>query len=420
MAFRFVHTADIHLDSPLRSMALRNAELAEEIGTASRLAFGRIVDLCIAQQVDALLIAGDLYDSNQTSMKTARFLAGQLARLDKHGIRVFIIQGNHDAGSKLSRELIWPDCVHVFTGKAGIETLEKDGHTICIHGISFRGKHVTENLLHRFKPAVPDAINIGMLHTSLGGAAGHDPYSPCSLKELQDTGFNYWALGHIHTRSVTTGITTVVMPGIPQGRDIGEDGPKTVTLVDIGPDGTATLEEHAVALVEFIRLTIDVSPATDWEALVMTLHSAVGAAGRAARDCQQVLRVVLEGQSDLAWRIRRDSDLLLQECQIAAEALEGVWIDKLVAATTATGGDGEADTLDATLVGLLTVVGDDPLTDTDAKDYIRGFMKALPPRTRQRFGASEEETASTHHQLAMEGFRQVLAGLQAPAEETPS
>lgn len=104
MAFRFVHTADVHLDSPLRSLALRNAELAELVGDASRQALIAIVDLCLAEQVDALVIAGDLYDGDQTSMKTARFLAAQMTRLHQAGIRVYKIRGNHDALSRISKQ----------------------------------------------------------------------------------------------------------------------------------------------------------------------------------------------------------------------------------------------------------------------------------------------------------------------------
>src|SRR5215203_393097 len=103
MAFRFIHTADIHLDSPLRSLALRNPDLAELVGDASRQALVAIVDLCLEEQVDALVIAGDLYDGEQTSMKTARFLGSQLERLHRAGIGVFKIRGNHDAMSKIAK-----------------------------------------------------------------------------------------------------------------------------------------------------------------------------------------------------------------------------------------------------------------------------------------------------------------------------
>ena len=117
-AYRFVHSADIHLDSPLRSLALRDPALAEFVGNASRQVFSRIVDLCLDEQVNALLLAGDLYDGEQTSMKTARFLAEQLRRLDEAGIKVFIIRGNHDALSKITKELVLPENVHLFGGRA--------------------------------------------------------------------------------------------------------------------------------------------------------------------------------------------------------------------------------------------------------------------------------------------------------------
>src|SRR5262245_25190452 len=109
MAYRFVHAADIHLDSPLRSLALRDEALADLIGNATRRAFVRTVDLCLAERVDALLLAGDLYDGEQTSMKTARFLAEQMRRLDEANIQVFAIRGNHDAMSQITAELTLPE-----------------------------------------------------------------------------------------------------------------------------------------------------------------------------------------------------------------------------------------------------------------------------------------------------------------------
>ena len=109
MAFRFVHTADVHLDLPPATLSLRDPELAELIGGATRRAFVGVIDLCLAEQVDALLIAGDLYDGEQTSMNTARFLADQLRRLDKAGVKTFVIRGNHDAESRITRELTLPE-----------------------------------------------------------------------------------------------------------------------------------------------------------------------------------------------------------------------------------------------------------------------------------------------------------------------
>jgi DNA repair protein SbcD/Mre11 len=137
MAFRFVHTADIHLDSPLRTLALREPALAELIGGATRKAFTAVIELCLAEQVDALLIAGDLYDGEQTSMKTARFLADQLRRLHEAGILTFVIRGNHDAESRITRELALPESVKVFSGRAEAAALTHAALDVAIHGVRF-------------------------------------------------------------------------------------------------------------------------------------------------------------------------------------------------------------------------------------------------------------------------------------------
>ncbi|MGC0321106.1 DNA repair exonuclease SbcCD nuclease subunit [Bradyrhizobium sp. USDA 326] len=259
MAYRFVHAADVHLDSPLRSLALRDGRLADVIGNATRGAFVRIIDLCLEEQVDALLIAGDLYDGEQTSMKTARFLAEQFRRLDAVGIKVFIVRGNHDAISKITKELVLPDSVKVFTGRAeAVEINRAPGCTpIVIHGLSFAQPHAPESLLGRYKPAIEGAVNIGVLHTSLGGALGHDLYSPCTIADLTATGFRYWALGHVHKRSVIEGACAIVMPGMPQGRDISEAGPKSVTLVIIEDDRSIHIEERTTSIAQFERVLVD-------------------------------------------------------------------------------------------------------------------------------------------------------------------
>ena len=143
MPYRFVHAADIHLDSPLRSLALRDPDLADLIGNATRRAFVRLVDLCLDEQVDALLLAGDLYDGDQTSMKTARFLAEQLRRLHEAGIRVFVIRGNHDALSRMSKELTLPDSLKLFGGRAEAIAVERGSgqFSVAIHGLSFAQPH---------------------------------------------------------------------------------------------------------------------------------------------------------------------------------------------------------------------------------------------------------------------------------------
>lgn len=218
MAFRFVHTADIHLDSPLRSLALRNPELAELVGDASRQAFITIIDLCLAERVDALVIAGDLYDGDQTSMKTARFLATQMARLHQAGVRVYMIRGNHDAMSRITKQLVLPDTVTIFGGRCQSLIQPGAGIDVAFHGLSFASPKAPESLLPKYAAPQEGAANIGIMHTSLAGSPGHDVYAPCSLADLHGHGFDYWALGHIHVRQVYSGASTLVMPGMASQR----------------------------------------------------------------------------------------------------------------------------------------------------------------------------------------------------------
>ncbi len=410
VAFKFVHTADIHLDSPLKSLALRDAGLADLVGNATRTTLSRIVDLCISEEVQALVIAGDLYDGGQTSMKTARFLVQEMERLTTAGIPAFLIRGNHDASSKITRELVFPDTVKVFSGRAEAVETVWNGHAVALHGISFRLPHAPESLLDQFNPPVQGAFNIGILHTSLGGASGHDLYAPCALSDLQQTGFDYWALGHIHKRAVHTGRTTVVMPGIPQGRDIGEAGPKSVTLVLVDEGGVVRQEERSVAVAQFERLAVDCNAISDWGDLVNTLKQVLRSARRDCEDEHMIVRPILEGQSSLAWRAQRDVDLLSAEAQVVAEQIGTLWIDKVEidlqseAASKLGGAVGEM----VTLVTEGTLRTDDPRVQAE----MSLLLKHLPRELRGILGDSEELVTAALNDAMKQGAIDMLARLE--------
>ncbi|MEQ8307075.1 MAG: DNA repair exonuclease [Hoeflea sp.] len=417
-AFRFVHTADIHLDSPLKSLALRDPEVAALIGSASRTTFSAIIDLCLDQSVDALLIAGDLYDGDQTSMKTARFLAGELSRLSKAGIRTFIIRGNHDAMSRVTKELVLPEAVRLFGGTPDTVMIERAAgdRLVAIHGLSFANPRAPDNLVPRYKPAVADAINIGMLHTSLGGAPGHDSYAPCSPADLTAAGYDYWALGHIHKRAVIEGASTIVMPGIPQGRDINEDGSKSVTLVSIDNDRTVKLEEKPLALAEFKRVRIDVSGLTDWPDLAHAMTRNLETARKKTAAPELVARIELHGATPLAWRMHRDSDLLLEEAKEQGSRIGNTWIEKLAIESDAPP-TRESNTGADPLVELQTLIADRVLGsagfDAALEAVASQVQGQLPTDLRNVFGADEAATRAALQDLARDGVTEVLARLRA-------
>ncbi len=351
-------------------------------------------------------------------MKTARFLAGELSRLSKAGIRTFIIRGNHDAMSRVTKELVLPASVRLFGGTADTVMIERStgDRPVAIHGLSFASPRAPDNLVPRYKPVVADAINIGMLHTSLGGAPGHDSYAPCSPADLEATGYDYWALGHIHKRAVIEGASTIVMPGIPQGRDINEEGPKSVTLVSIDNDRTVTLEEKPLALAEFKRVRMDVSGLSDWADLAHAINRGLASARENTAAAELVARIELHGATPLAWRMHRDSDLLLTEAKQQGSRTGNTWIEKLaiecdtpVAAHTTA----EADPL----VELQSLIADRVIGSAGFEAALGSLANQLqgqlPADLRNVFGADEAETRATLQDLTRDGVTDVLARLRA-------
>lgn len=416
MAFRFVHTADLHLDSPLRSLAMRNDDLAEMISDATRQALIAIVDLCIDEQVDALIIAGDLYDGDQTSMKTARFLASQMQRLHEASIATFIIRGNHDAMSRITQELILPPSVTRFGGRADAIRLAKGDLGLSIHGLSFAKPQAPESLLEKYHRPTPDAINIGIMHTSLAGAPGHDPYAPCKASDLHGWGFDYWALGHIHGRAQHAGDRMVIMPGMPQGRDINEAGEKSVTLVTVKDDRSLTIEERATSVAQFERIPVDLSSATTWREAAELIEQGMGIARDRTRSPHLVGRLRLTGATPLSWQLRRDGDLLLAETEQRAEGLGKAWIEKIEIATTAPVNTPAGGTTADPVLELGELMRSDIIRQHGVREAVRDLVKELrddlPPEARGFSGDDEAAFEALVDQLLTEGSEDMLARLK--------
>lgn len=415
MPFRFIHTADLHLDSPLTSLALRNADLGDLVRSATRKALERIVDLAISEGVDAVIVAGDLYDGSQTSMATALFLMGQMRRLDTAGIGVFLIRGNHDAQSQITRELTFPPNVHVFDGrgkpvKAGALA---NGREIHVHGVSFAQPHAPASLLPTFRAPVPDSVNIGLMHTSLAGASRHDPYAPVGIADLSAHGFDYWALGHIHQRRVHLEKPWIVMPGNPQGRDINEGGPKGVTLATIAEDGTITCEEHPVAVAVFERLSIDLTGIDEWSGMLDRVETVLGQARAAAGGAHLVARLALTGATPLAWRLRRDEDLMLGELQNIAASLGECWIEAVELAVSAPRAAAGADA--GPLTELSRLMHEDVVQNHAYREELRetlaDMLRQLPKEARSLLAVDEAAEEALLSDLSLQGSDAVLARL---------
>lgn len=248
MSFTFIHAADIHLDSPLTGLEQYEGAPVEKIRSATRDAFKNLVDTAIDRKVSFIIIAGDLYDGDWKDYNTGLFFASQMVRLQKEQIKVFLIRGNHDAASLITKELKLPENVIEFSIRQA-ESYVIDTLGVAIHGQGFASRSVEENLVKNYPKRKEGYLNIGILHTSATGREGHENYAPCSIDDMKEKGYDYWALGHIHLREALHEKEPVILfPGNIQGRHIKETGDKGCTLV--------TVEDGAIQSLTHLSLDV--------------------------------------------------------------------------------------------------------------------------------------------------------------------
>lgn len=256
--FRFLHAADIHLDSPLHGLSRYEGLPVEEIRRATRSAFDNLIQRAIEEAVDFVIIAGDLFDGNWRDMGTGLYFSHAMGRLGQAGIPVFILSGNHDAASVVTRTVPWPPNVRQF-GSRQPETHTLPDLSVAIHGQSFSTPVVTENLVLGYPAPDPHAFNIGMLHTALAGRQGHANYAPCSVDDLRAKGYDYWALGHVHEFEIACSDPYAVFPGNIQGRTIRETGAKGAVLVSVSDRAVTSVERIDLDVIRWVHAEVDCS-----------------------------------------------------------------------------------------------------------------------------------------------------------------
>ncbi len=306
--FRFVHTADLHLDSPFRGVAEIPPDLHETLREATFLAFERIVDLCLTLNADALLIAGDLHDAADRSLRSLTRLRGQFVRLAEQDVRVFICHGNHDPLSGWEARFTWPQNVHVFgTERVDSRPLLKDGTELArVYGISYGTERVTENLASWFKKDADSPWSIGLLHTNVGNDNNHLNYAPCELKDLLGTGMDYWALGHIHAHRVLYDEGPVVIyPGNPQGRHPRETGPRGCYVVTVDEGGHAQYEFVPLDIVRWHQDSLPIDGLPDLDSLLTRIEDRMEDLRRENDNRGMIVRWSLTGRGPLHRELSR-------------------------------------------------------------------------------------------------------------------
>ena len=286
----FVHAADLHLGAPLRSLgAGLSVDAKAELLSLVDKAFTNLIDKTIEYNAEFIVLAGDIYDDAENDARAQlRFFRG-LKRLLDAGIGVYIAHGNHDPlldEKKRNQIAKLPDGVHRFL-PGSVQTVVhnlRDGGQVTVAGISFEKKDESENLALRFETVDRGSTQaiIGVLHTNVGATAGqtngvHANYAPCKESDLRNSPVDYWALGHVHKRSINhmDGNRYWAYPGNLQGRDIGETGEKGALVVEILPNGVGKPEFFSCDEIRFEKLILDCSTVEDLPGIQKVLEESL-------------------------------------------------------------------------------------------------------------------------------------------------
>ena len=329
-AWKFVHAADVHLDSPMLGLEQHEGAPAERLRGATRKALENLVTLCIQEEAEFLLIAGDLYDGDWRDYNTGLFFVRQMAQLRESGIPVFLIRGNHDAESVITRKLSLPENVHELSTRKA-ESVALDELKVTIHGRSYSRKAVTDDLSVGYPAPVAGHLNVGVLHTSADGREGHENYAPCSVEGLVAKGYDYWALGHVHTRETLHEHPWVVFPGNLQGRHMRETGAKGCLVVTVEDGGISAVDFKPVDVLRWGICEVDMSGAESADATLDLLREELAHRLADADGVALAVRVRLFGQTPAHAAFARAPTHWREEIRGLAldVAADEIWIEQI-------------------------------------------------------------------------------------------
>ena len=396
---KFIHTADIHLDSPLCGLASYQNAPVEALRTATRDAFRNLINEAIEEQVDFVVIAGDLYDGNWRDYNTGHYFVREMGRLNKAAIPVYLLYGNHDADSEMTKRLAFPPNVHVFDARKPV-THRIEALRVALHGRSFKEAATLDNLAIGYPDPVPGWLNIGVLHTALEGYAAHARYAPCSVAELVAKGYDYWALGHVHEHAVLRQDPWVVFSGNLQGRHIRETGPRGAVLVTADETGIVSVDRLIVDVMRWQGIGVDVSAAPDLAAVVILAGRSLETLLSSSSDNKPIsVRVTLRGRSAAHGELFGMEAHLREEVLAQAAAIGGerLWIEKVKIETTPAVDAGQIRERADAIADLQALLEQAPLDEA--------FMRGLAEDLQQLTGRAPLELTE-----AVPDFKSIRAG----------
>lgn len=415
--FKFIHAADIHLDSPLRGLYHYEGAPIDSIRGATREALKGLVRTAIDENVAFVVIAGDLFDGDWNDYNTGLFFAGQMSRLRERDIPVFYLPGNHDATSRITKTLKMPNNVHVFsTSRPETITLRDIG--VALHGQGFSRPDITENLAAHYPPAREGLYNIGVLHTGATGREGHELYAPCKIQDLTSKAYDYWALGHIHKREILLDSPWILFPGNIQGRHIRETGPKGCTLATVEDDGSTVIEEVSLDVVRWAGLDVDATGAETGDEVMVEVRSAIERELANADGRLLAVRVTITGACGAHEALNAEHDRWINQIRAEATDIGGsdVWIEKVVLQTNLPVDLEKLASSDSPVGDLLRFIQQietDPKELSELAEVLSALKSRLPVELRHGEGAIDLESPERLREMIADARQVLLPHLMA-------
>ena len=422
--FRFLHAADLHLDSPLVNLDRYDGAPVAEIRGATRQALDNLVDLAIVERVRFVLIAGDLFDGDCRDLNTPLYLRKKMEELGAAKIDVFIVQGNHDAQSRMKKtfKLQLPANVRLFPTRAP-GTFELPDLQVAIHGQGFASEAVVDDLSAGFPEPRRGWLNIGLLHTTVGGYEGRDNYAPSTVEGLIAKGYDYWGLGHSHTRAVIRdGNPWIVYSGCVQGRHVNEGGAKGCTLVSVEDGRIAAAEPHSLDVLRWARCSIDASGCSSTRDLTTRAVQEIEKQVAAADGRLLALRIEISGSCAAHADIARHPSTFTTDLRERTIDRFGtkVWLESVRLRTRATFDD--FDPASGDLLGSLVAALSDPeaVRETLAgiREDVDGLRKRIPTDARVPDDTVDPDSPEALGRLAEDVKQLLIPLLQSGRQES--
>lgn len=408
MRLSFVHAADLHIDSPLAGLGVKDPAVAKRFAQAGRRAVESLVRQTVETEAAFLIIAGDIFDGDWKDVSTGLYFARMLGELHRNAIPTFMVKGNHDADSVVSQTLPYPDSVRVFASRKA-ESIEIAPRRVVLHGRSFASRRVPDDFVAAYPPRRDGWLNIGILHTALDGTRGHESYAPCTVEALARFGYDYWALGHVHTAEIVCRDPWIVYPGNIQGRSVRETGAKGAVRVTV--DDGRVIEVTPIVLdgARWAHREVDVSASREEADVLAGIETTLARLHPEADGRPLAVRLTLCGATPVHARlVVRREEIEAQARALAFRFAEDCWIERVVLDTCAPPlrSAPEPDVLD--VEALIAAAAEEPAFASDLAAAIATIADKLPRHLRAEL-ASDAPALARLRALARDHLAGALA-----------